>query len=91
MREVISDSCFLCGHDSKYIETDFANRRHYKCEHEQCGEYEITYRAMRNIENNGFYKEHLISLAHEAKNNGEILELMVERDNSITPKFIAKS
>ena len=73
----VSESCYLCDSDSKYIKTDHENRRHYLCSNDECGEYEISVNAMEHLIHNSDFKSQLLPLAKKCKGTDELLEITI--------------
>jgi len=78
------DACFLCGQDSTYRHTDAANRRAYNCSNPDCGEYEISTRAMRRLENADDIKKEAMQKAKACRDTDMILVIEVSDDDALS-------
>ena len=85
-----SEHCYLCNSDSKYIKTDHEKIRHYLCSNENCGEYEISLKAMEHLIDNNDFKSQLLPLAKRCKGTDGLLQISV-RGTAIEAKVRPRS
>ena len=83
--------CFLCGSSASYEETDYANRRFYRCPNDDCGEYEISLSAMTRLEHNSEFKQRAIPKAKSCKDTENILEIIVRSGDKISASVKPRS
>lgn len=76
-KKIVAD-CFLCGSPSTYDETDHSNCRYYNCEGAECGDFEISRRAMGHIETSPTRRAQLSAKAREAREKGQVLRIVID-------------
>ncbi|MEW6168718.1 MAG: hypothetical protein AB1651_13620 [Pseudomonadota bacterium] len=85
------ESCYLCGNPARVVNTDYANRRWYTCSADDCGEYEISRRAMRHLEQASELKQRLKAKARACVDTDEILEIIIGADGQPSIKYKPRS
>ena len=83
-------TCVLCDEPAKTEETDHGNRNYIACTNVNCGDYEISKRAARELEGNIDRKEALRNLVSSTNQNGEILEIFIASDGSLQASVIKR-
>ena len=91
MNQKNQDSCFLCGHDAVYEETDYSSRRFYQCSNPACGEYEISIIAMKRLQGASEFKEKAITKANKCVGTENILEITTSSESSVSAKLKPRS
>lgn len=75
--------CFLCGAEARSTDTDAGNRKFFLCTNPQCGDYEISTRAMRRMEDNHSHKQVAMVEAHAHRGSDLVVEICVGADNQV--------
>lgn len=81
--EQTASLCSLCGHAAAMIDTDRGNRSYVACSSAECGDYEISKRAAREVANNSGRKRALIERIVQANVTGQVLEITVDANGQI--------
>ncbi|HYS88871.1 MAG TPA: hypothetical protein VEN78_28285 [Bradyrhizobium sp.] len=77
-REVFQDNCFFCGKPARYTKTDAENCRFYVCDNPECGEIEISWRAMERLQDNKGRKAQISAVAKEARRRSQIVRVILD-------------
>jgi hypothetical protein len=67
--------CMLCNEPAKKKETDCGNCSYFSCTNANCGNYEISNRAARELGGNMDRKESLRGIVSQAKQNGRAVDI----------------
>ncbi len=73
-------TCVICDHPATATPTDHGNRNYIACSNEKCGDYEISNRASREVENNAERKSTLREMVCRANDSGKILDISIATD-----------
>ena len=84
------EECWICGSSAETTELDHANRKFYQCTGEECGDYDISWRAAEIKEGDEQYKAHLQSLAKKHKGSDLIPKVVLE-NGSVETKIIHRN
>jgi hypothetical protein len=76
-------TCILCGQPAKANETDSGNCRYIVCSNATCGDFEITNRAARELQDNAERKNVLREMVSRANHNGQILDISIAPDGAM--------
>jgi hypothetical protein len=76
-KELFRDNCFFCGQPATYKKTDAENCRFYLCENSDCGEIEISWRAMERLKDSPPRKAQISALAKDARRRNQIVRVVL--------------
>lgn len=76
-------SCILCGSDAAVSETDQGNRKYVQCSNPDCGNYEISRAAEKDVAENEHVRQRLSAKARSCRSGGEILRIAVGDDGNL--------
>lgn len=73
--ELFETHCFLCGASALCRDTDYGNRRYFRCTNPKCGEYEISHTAMGRLDTSPDFKTHASEAASRVQDRAKIYEI----------------
>jgi hypothetical protein len=76
--EIFETHCFLCGAAAQCRDTDFGNRRHFRCTSQTCGEYEIFHTAMGRLDTSLDFKTHASEAISLLRDPDKIYEIVFD-------------
>jgi hypothetical protein len=76
-------TCFFCDAESTCTDTDAGNRKFFQCTNPQCGDYEISLRAMRRMEDAPTHKRQAMEQAQMYRGTDKFVEFVVGPDNQV--------
>lgn len=85
---MIDATCVLCNAPAKAEETDHGNRTYLACTTVDCGDYEISKRAARELGDNAERKQALRGMVSRANQKGQVLEIFIAADGDLQASAI---
>lgn len=83
-------NCFLCGTPGvACVSADHGNRQKVICQSGGCGEYVVTQRAIRRLEEGGPNKEVLVEMVQRANVKLRVLDISVADDGLVQTTELA--
>lgn len=80
-----NQNCFLCNDTgAQATPSDHGNTVQYSCPSAKCGDYEITLRSMKLLEDNTEQKAAVMKLAEQCHGNGKFVDIEVKADGSLS-------
>lgn len=76
--EIFETQCFLCGAPARCRDTDYENRRHFRCTSPKCGEYEISRTAMGRLDTSPDFKSHASEAISRLHDPDKIYEIVFD-------------
>lgn len=75
-RPVRDEPCFLCGAPAKCCDSDYENAKCYSCSSAECGKFEISNRAIKELSGSPGLREVLSKEASRNKDRALILTIL---------------
>jgi hypothetical protein len=82
--------CVLCNAPARTEETDHGNRTYFACTNPRCGDYEISKRAARDLEDNADRKEALCERVSGANQQGQVVEIFIAADGALQASILKR-
>lgn len=83
-------ACALCSEPAKAQATDHGNRIYFSCTNRNCGDYEISKRAARELGDNAERKRTLCEMVLRANQDGHIHEIFIASDGALQASAIKR-
>ena len=80
--------CVLCGSPASYRQSDRGNSRDYTCNNDNCGNYEISKRAIVEIEKDNEFKRQVSEMVRTSMKTKNFLKVIYDIEKGLTSHLI---